>query len=68
MEKEQLLEMTGTVEQVIFRNDKNGYAVIELNNGEDLVPVVGTMPFVGVGEELHVVGGWVEQPVLRNAV
>lgn len=62
MEKEQLLEMTGTVEQIIFRNDKNGYAVIELNNGEDLVPVVGIMPFVEVGEELHVVGGWIESP------
>lgn len=59
MENEKLLEMTGSVEQVIFRNEKNGYAVIELNNGEDLVTVVGTMPFVGVGEELHVVGGWV---------
>ena len=62
MEKEQLLEMTGTVEQVIFKNDKNGYAVIEFNNGEDLVPVVGTMPFVGVGEQLHVVGAWIESP------
>ena len=62
MEKEQLLEMTGTVEQVIFKNDKNGYAVIELNNGESLVPVVGTMPFVGVGERLHVVGTWTESP------
>lgn len=59
MENEKLLEMTGSVEQVIFRNEKNGYAVIELNNGEELVTVVGTMPFVGVGEELHVVGGWV---------
>lgn len=62
MEKEQLLEMAGTVEQVIFKNDKNGYAVIELNNGEDLVPVVGTIPFVGVGEQLHVVGTWTESP------
>ncbi len=59
MQQEQLLEMTGTVESVIFRNDKNGYAVIELNNGEDLVTVVGTMPFVGVGEQLHAVGTWV---------
>ena len=62
MEKKQLLEMAGTVEQVIFKNDKNGYAVIELNNGESLVPVVGTMPFVGVGEQLHVVGTWTESP------
>ena len=59
MQKEQFLEMTGTVESVIFRNDKNGYAVIELDNGEDLVAVVGTMPFVGVGEQLRVVGTWV---------
>ena len=62
MEKAQLLEMTGTVEQVVFQNEKNGYAVIELNNGEDLVPVVGTMPFIGVGEQLHVVGEWMESP------
>jgi exodeoxyribonuclease V alpha subunit len=59
LQQKQLLEMTGTVESVIFRNDKNGYAVIELNNGEDLVVVVGTMPFVGVGEQLHVIGTWV---------
>ncbi|MCI1956398.1 MAG: ATP-dependent RecD-like DNA helicase [Oscillospiraceae bacterium] len=59
MDREKLLEMTGSVEQVIFRNEKNGYAVIELNNGEELVTVVGTMPFIGVGEELHVVGSWV---------
>ncbi len=56
---EKLLEMTGSVEQVIYRNEKNGYAVIELNSGEELTTVVGTMPFVGVGEELHVIGNWV---------
>ena len=59
MENGKLLEMTGSVEQVIYRNEKNGYAVIELNSGEELTTVVGTMPFVGVGEELHVIGNWV---------
>ena len=54
-----MLQMSGTVEQIIFRNEKNGYAVIELNNGEELVAVVGTMPFVSVGEMLHVFGGWI---------
>lgn len=54
-----LLEMTGSVEEVIFRNEKNGYAVVELNNGEELVTAVGTMPYVGVGETLHVFGQWV---------
>lgn len=59
MESEKLLEMTGSVEQVIFKNEKNGYAVIEVNAGDELVTVVGTIPFVSVGEELHVVGNWI---------
>ena len=62
MENEKLYEMTGSVEQVIFRNEQNGYAVIELNNSEELVTVVGTMPYIGVGEELHVVGNWITSP------
>ena len=53
-----LLEMTGTVEQIIYKNEKNGYAVVEINNGEELVTAVGNLPFVGAGEELHVVGNW----------
>ncbi|HAH78798.1 MAG TPA: ATP-dependent RecD-like DNA helicase, partial [Ruminococcaceae bacterium] len=59
MESGTLLEMAGSVESVVFRNEKNGYAVIEMNNGEELVTAVGTMPFVGVGERLRVVGKWV---------
>jgi exodeoxyribonuclease V alpha subunit len=59
MAEAKLLEMTGTVEQVIFRNEKNGYAVIEVNNGEELVTAVGNLPFVDAGEELHMIGNWV---------
>lgn len=53
-----LLEMTGTVEHVIFRNEKNGYAVIEINDGEELITAVGNLPFVDAGEELHLLGNW----------
>ncbi len=62
MQEDALLEMTGSVEQVIFRNEKNGYSIIEMNNGEELVTVVGSMPWVSVGEELRVVGNWVNNP------
>lgn len=62
MRDETLLEMTGSVEQVIFRNEKNEYTVLELNNGQEMVTVVGTMPWVSCGEELHVVGTWVNHP------
>lgn len=53
-----LLEMTGTVDRVIFRNEKNGYAVIEINDGEELITAVGNLPFVDAGEELHLLGNW----------
>lgn len=62
MKNENLLEMTGSVEQVIFKNEKNGYAIIEINNGEELVTVVGIMPLVSAGEELRVIGSWINNP------
>lgn len=62
MTEEKLLEMTGTVEQVIFRNEKNEYTILELDNGQELVTVVGTIPMVSSGEELRVIGKWVNHP------
>ena len=61
-----LLEMTGTIEQIIYRNEKNGYTILDLNVEDELVVVVGTMPFVGEGEELHVIGKWVNHPTFGD--
>ncbi len=57
-----MLEMSGSVEEVVFRNDKNGYTILEMNNGEELVTVVGSLPWVSVGEVLRVVGRWTKHP------
>ncbi len=62
MQKDELLEMTGSVEQIIFRNEKNQYTVLELNNGQELVTVVGTLPGAACGEELRVFGAWENHP------
>lgn len=62
MYEETLLEMTGSVERIVFRNEKNGYTVLELNNGQELVTVVGTIPWVSAGEELRVIGNWSSHP------
>ena len=61
-DEQTLYEMSGTVERVIFRNEKNQYTVLELNNSEELVTVVGCLPFVSVGEELKVIGTWGNHP------
>ncbi|HBN79818.1 MAG TPA: ATP-dependent RecD-like DNA helicase [Ruminococcaceae bacterium] len=62
MQDRQLLEMSGSVEDIIFHNENNGYTILELNTGEELVTVVGTLPWASCGEELHVYGGWINHP------
>ena len=53
----------GTVMQVVFRNEENGYAVLRLveETGE-LMTVVGCIPGVVQGERLAAVGIWEEHP------
>lgn len=57
-----LYEMTGTVEHIIYHNEKNEYTILELDADDTLVVAVGVMPFVTEGERLHVVGRWVNHP------
>ncbi len=57
-----MLELAGTVEHVVYHNDKNQYTVLEMAAGGELVTVVGAFPFVSEGEELHVYGAWSSHP------
>ena len=57
-------ELSGTVENVIFRNEENGYTVLRLkdSNGE-LVTVVGCFPFAAPGESMIASGEWMTHNV-----
>ncbi len=57
-----LLELSGTVEHVVYHNDRNQYTVLELAAGGELVTVVGGFPFVSEGEDLRVYGTWSSHP------
>ena len=58
-----LERLTGSVEGVIYANEENGYAILDFGTTEnELVTIVGTMPYVGEGEELTVFGKWVHNP------
>ncbi len=41
-----------------YQNDSNGYAVCELDAGEELYTIVGIMPYAAAGEEIKVMGKW----------
>lgn len=58
MPEKELLELSGSVETIVFHNDKNQYTVLEINTGSELITVVGLFPYVSAGEELRVYGTW----------
>lgn len=60
MEQKQLQELTGTVERVVFRNEENGWTVLELSCEQEIQTVVGVLPMASVGERLLVRGEYVE--------
>lgn len=56
-ENNNLLELTGTVEDIIYRNSENGYTVLTLS-GEDEYTAVGIMPMVNCGEQVRLLGNF----------
>ncbi|MEG0913905.1 MAG: ATP-dependent RecD-like DNA helicase [Oscillospiraceae bacterium] len=55
-------KIQGSVENVIFRNDDTGFAVIDLGVADELVTVVGELFGVAAGEELTVWGEYATHP------
>ena len=49
MQKENLVELSGTVETVVYKNEESGFAVLELDHDGELVTVVGELASVGEG-------------------
>ncbi|WP_458457408.1 helix-hairpin-helix domain-containing protein, partial [Pseudobutyrivibrio sp.] len=55
-------ELTGYVENIIFRNTDNGYTVLDFVSDEDLVTCTGIFPVIGEGENLLLKGDFVDHP------
>lgn len=57
-----MVTIEGTVEEIIFSNEINGYTVCEIKQDKHSVTAVGYMPFINVGETLKLTGKWVTHP------
>ena len=56
-------KLTGSVESVIFANEENGYTILDFGTDQnELITLVGTIPYVAEGDELTVFGKWVHNP------
>ena len=52
--------VSGLVEAIVYRNDKNDYTVLEMAGDDDnLIAATGILPYVSEGEELILYGRWV---------
>ena len=54
-----LYEAEGVVDRVVYANEENGYHVVELLCGGDIITVVGDIPQIYPGERLKVIGKFV---------
>lgn len=54
--------LTGTIEEITFHNQSTGFAVTEVDAGDEIVTVVGVLGDVIIGEEAVFQGEWVMHP------
>ncbi|MEE1018360.1 MAG: ATP-dependent RecD-like DNA helicase, partial [Acutalibacteraceae bacterium] len=54
--------LSGTVDNITYRNDENGYCVFELETESELVTVVGYIPQLCAGETITVKGEFTVHP------
>lgn len=53
----------GMVEEIIFRKEDTGYTIIDVASEDgELITVVGMLPDIAAGEEVHFVGNYEQHP------
>jgi len=63
MDEREFAELVGTVDEIIYANEENGYTVLRLETDSgETVTVVGCLPFAAPGEQLVLNGRWTSHP------
>lgn len=59
-----MIEIKGIIEDIVFRNESNGFTVVDIRDDEDgaMVTAVGILPFANEGEMVKVGGKWTVHP------
>lgn len=50
------IKLNGTVTDITFHNDMNGYTVFEVDTGDEELTVVGTAPDIKTGDRVELIG------------
>ncbi len=54
--------LEATVAETTYRNEDNGYTVLQVRTGRERVTVVGSLPELASGEQIVLDGTWTEHP------
>ena len=54
-----MLVIEGVVEEIIFRNENNGFTVGKLNTSDGMITIVGNVPFINLEEMISIEGDWI---------
>lgn len=54
-----MLTIEGVIEEIIFRNDSNGYTVAILNTSDGVITIVGNVAFINLEEMVEIEGEWI---------
>ena len=54
------MEITGEIITIIYTNKINSYTIAEMETDEEVVTVVGYLPFINIGDTLKLLGRFVE--------
>ncbi len=54
------MELIGEVEDIIYYNETNSYMIAEFDTEDEQTTIVGYLPFIGRGDNLKVIGNFVE--------
>lgn len=55
-------QLEAIVEETVFRNEENGYSVVEVRTGRANITAVGILPALAAGEQVILTGHYVEHP------
>lgn len=55
-------QIQGTVDDIVFQNEENGYVVARIYEKGDLTTIVGCIPYITEGQKLKLTGEWVKHP------
>ena len=53
-------EISGMIQEIVFRNEINGYTVLEITDDKEETTIVGYFPMVNIGESIKATGEWVD--------